>query len=154
MKGILLLFLFFSLLFTAKGQTIRATGGGWSNSIAATTITTTGNNYSQNVTSGISQTFIDISPTTINWIVRINKMDTHWHNSLELYAKRVGNGFLTTATISGGTIFSIIQNTPVEFFRGTYSITSIPIQYEIRGLSVLIPADSYSTTIYYTISDN
>lgn len=153
MKGILSLFLFFSLLVTSKGQTIRAIGG-WNNSISANTITTAGNDYSLNVISGINQTSLDISPTAINWIVRINKIDNHWHNSLELYAKRTGNGLiLATATISGGAIFSVIQNTSTEFFRGTISITSIPIQYEIKGLSVLIPAGNYSTTIYYTISD-
>lgn len=168
MKVFLSIFLILSLLIHSKGQTITATGGMWSNSIAANTITVAGNDYNQNVTSGVNQTFLDVFPSTTfltrNWVVRINKVDSQWHNSLELYAKRTGDGQggvsiiigLNTilSSISGGSVYNPVTNISTEFFRGVLSHISIPIQYEIRGLSVLIPAGNYTTTVYYTISDN
>jgi len=56
-----------------------------------------------------------------------------------------------------------ITTTDTEFFSGqisgnlgwlgSFSVTDIPIQYRIRGVSATLPSQTYSTTIYYTIRD-
>lgn len=157
MKVFLSIFLILSLLIHSKGQTITATGGMWSNSIVANTITVAGNDYNQNITSLPNHTLLEVNPSAVNWVVRLNKVDGNWHNSLELFVMRTGGGNRNgnaPSTVTGGNIYSIVQNSSLEFFRGTHRTFNIPIQYEIRGLSVLLPAGNYSTTVYYTISDN
>ncbi len=33
------------------------------------------------------------------------------------------------------------------------AVNNIPIQYKLDGLSVLVPVDTYSTTVTYTVSN-
>ena len=140
-----------------EAQSINAIGS-WSVSVPSNTISEAGNDYSTNLTSMINQTILDITVplTTINWRVNVNKQDSFWNNSLTLWIRKTGDGMgVAGSSISPiGTIpYLQLENMGQSFFTGIKNYVSIPIQYEIRGLSVLIPASTYNTTVVYTITE-
>jgi len=145
------------------GQTLTATGN-WTFSVPVATISEAGNNYTQNFTSNSNTTTINITGTSLlclgtlvapDYQIQINRIDTNWDSQLQLYARRSGNGNPTFTcigcSITNGTTFQQIGLTSQYLFqiRGCYS--NIPIQYELRGLSVLVPADVYTTDVYFSI---
>ena len=154
--------IFFSiiLLFSTiylRAQSVNAIGS-WSVSVPSNTITEAGNNYNVNLTSMTNQTMIDINIplTTTNWRVDVNKQDSFWNNSLTLWIRKTGDGIgIAGSSISpiGAIPFFQLANMGQPFFSGMKKYMSIPVQYEIRGLSVLIPASTYNTTVVYTITE-
>ena len=79
----------------------------------------------------------------------IYKEDNEWHPDLNLQIRRTNN----KSNISNGTQYQTISNNYSYFFELYGNSRNIPIQYKITGLSVLIPAKSYSTAIVFTIWD-
>jgi len=79
-----------------------------------------------------------------------------WHPNLQLYARRTGtgvNGLFFGSAIGSGTSYQLISTSNQFFFNGICTISDIPIQYEIRNVSLLLPAKTYETTIIYTVTD-
>jgi hypothetical protein len=154
--------IFFSIIFSLsviciKAQSINAIGS-WPVSVPSNTISEAGNDYNMNLTSMTNQTMLDINVplTTTNWRVDVNKQDSFWNNSLTLWIRKTGDGIgVAGSSISPiGTIpFFQLANLGQPLFTGTKNYSSIPIQYEIRGLSVVIPASTYNTTVVYTITE-
>lgn len=140
-----------------EAQSINAIGS-WSVSVPSNTITKAGNDYNMNLTSMTNQTMLDINIplTTTSWRVDVNKQDSFWNNSLTLWIRKTGDGIgVTGSSISPlGTIsFFQLANLGQPLFTGIKNRNSVPIQYEIRGLSVLIPSATYNTTVIYTITE-
>ncbi|MFO7891625.1 MAG: hypothetical protein R6V04_14950 [bacterium] len=102
---------------------------------------------------------------TWNWAVDIHKQDGNWHSDLLIDVRRTGDGQCnqTDYSIIGGTSYINITNTDTEFFYGrisgnlgwlgAFTVSDVPIQYRIRGVSATLPAQTYTITIYYTIRD-
>ena len=158
MKKLYIITLFILCVGSQYGysQSITVTGT-WSASIAAGTITEAGTDYGVTTLSSLtnqSLLSVDDGPGNNNWRVFVKKTDIDWNFGLTLSLKRTGNGTgsgnFTTTTI--GTTY--IQLTALDqlFISGNKVINNIPIQYEIGGISVLIPAKSYSTQVVYTLS--
>ncbi len=148
--------LLFSTIYV-KAQSINAIGS-WSVSLPSNTISEAGNDYSMNLTSMTNQTIIDINTlsTTTNWRVDVNQQDSFWNNSLTIWIRKTGDGVgVAGSNISpiGSIPFFQLANMGQAFFSGVKNFVGIPIQYEIRGLSVLIPASTYNTTVVYTITE-
>lgn len=138
-----------------EAQSINAIGS-WSVSVPSNTISEAGNDYNINLTSVTNQTMIEINvpSTTANWRVDVDKQDSFWNNSLSLWIRKTGDGIgILGSSISPiGTIpFFRLANMGQPFITGVKNYVGIPVQYEIRGLSVLIPASTYNTTVVYTI---
>lgn len=161
MKVFFIIILMF-ISITGFGQYIN-TSGSWYPTVATNLITDAGLNYSSNlkVQSPSNQTLISLSleggifnVLFNNWQVEISKYDTKWHPNLSLEVKRTSNGSGTIfGSISGGTIFQEVTPNSKSFFSGIGNWSGIGIQYQISGLSVLIPADTYSTTVMFTLID-
>jgi len=83
------------------------------------------------------------------WTVEIRREDIHWHNKLSLWARRKNNN----AGVYYGSYFRKIHTCDDFFFNGYGSNNNIQIEFELRGLSVLIPADEYETEVVFTIMD-
>ena len=112
----------------------------------------------RNLTSMSNQTILDINVplTTTSWRVDVNKQDSFWNNSLTLWIRKTGDGVgVAGSNISPiGTIpFFQLANMGQPFFSGVKNYVGIPVQYEIRGLSVLIPVSTYNITVVYTITE-
>ena len=153
----------FIIPLTMMGQTIKVYGDPVfpSNTFD---LTEAGMDYTSTVTSSSGPT-VDISHKngwakwggTFNWKVYINKADLYWNQSLEIQVRRSGDGTggsWFNNFISGGTNFQTVTNVPNYFFNGGAVRNDVPIEFRINNISVLIPADSYETTIYFTIYDN
>jgi len=91
--------------------------------------------------------------TSGNYRISVRQEDTNWDNQLSFYIRRTGNGSGTrNGTIFGGTNFFQLDNFNQTFFEGTFTRRNVPIQYEFRNLSVLVPADGHTSSVIYTIT--
>ncbi|MDI9863717.1 hypothetical protein QM480_05245 [Flectobacillus sp. DC10W] len=152
---LILLFFFFSEKQKGISQSISIQSGGtsWSVTVPASNITTAGLNYSTNMTSATNQSLMNVN-TLLTYEVRAKKQDTLWDSRLELYVRKTGDGTpnILTATISPAGVgsYNLLSSSDVKIFSGLLGSSNIPLQYEIRGISVLVPVRTYSTTIVYT----
>ncbi len=139
-------------------QTITASPG-WSIAIPASSITEAGSNYTTNATSTANQTLISVTSSFLaSYTVTVHRDNTNWNSALTLWVQRTGNGSGSFfGTIAGGLSFQQVGTAAQTFFSGIIGFptnrSNIPIQYQISGLSVLIPVKTYTTTITYTVSN-
>lgn len=147
----------------SHGQTIAVTGDP-AFPYSGFNLTEAGSNFESSVTSTTNPT-ITISHKNgwlqffgnFNWLVKVDKSDLFWNSNLTIQVRRSGNGSggsLSNNYISGGTNFQTVTNTPTTFFNGGAVRNNVPIEFRINNISVLIPADDYETTIYFTIYSN
>lgn len=135
--------------------------GNWSYALNSTDLTEAGSDFSGTYASASNQILIDItypSNANVKWEVHVEKQDIDWHSDLDLYVRRTGNGTgqgggNSNGFVQLGTSYQLITNNSQFFFKGRKKRFDIPIQYEIRGVSVLIPAKTYETTIIYTVTE-
>ncbi|MDQ1097887.1 MULTISPECIES: hypothetical protein [Chryseobacterium] len=157
---------FFSMLLllgihmiNAQQMTIAVSGNNWAPAIPA--ITEAGNNYSGTYESAANQILLSVS---VPLLLGSGKVSVHyeanptWNNSLILRTRRTGDGTTTCVlcTISGGTTYQNITLTSTELFRvqavlSLASYSNIPIQLELAGVSVTIPAATYQGRVVFTI---
>ena len=98
---------------------------------------------------------INISGATSDgdrWQVDVSKSDTHWSSSFILYIKRTSDG-VGSGSVSGGTSYQGITEGNQSFFSGSGNRNGITAQLKLSGMSLQIPPDTYTTTIYYTVVD-
>ena len=139
--------------------------GNWIYPVSPLEITEAGTDFSGTFTSSANQVLVDITQNNFwanlllnySWRVDIRKSDVDWNPSLSLFAQRTGNGtpfwnFLP-GTINGGTTYQQLTNINQTFFNGTRTRLDIPIQYQITGVSVLLPAKTYTSTVIYTVTE-
>lgn len=83
------------------------------------------------------------------WTVEVRREDMHWHHKLSIWARRKNN----TPGVYYGSYFRKIHICDDFFFNGWGSKNNIQIEFELRGVSVLIPVDEYESEIVFTILD-
>jgi hypothetical protein len=137
---------------TAQGQgSIAITNSSWTPSVG--TISITGNDYTNNrLTSSVNQSLLNVNSNEI-YTIRVNKNDSDWNAGLSLWVRRTGDGTATNGSISANVPFIQLTSLDQALFTDNKYRTNVPLQFEIRGLSVLLPAKQYSTTIVFTISN-
>lgn len=136
--------------------------GSWNYSVSASEIIEAGTDFIGTYPSNDNQIDIDlrIKPNSWNnrieytWTVDISKIDTEWHPDIEIYARvtNEGKGFGINPYMYGGEVYQEITDVSQLFFYGSAGRRNIKVQYELREISVTLPAKSYSTTIVYTIT--
>lgn len=91
-----------------------------------------------------------------NWQVSVASVPLTWNANLRLWVNKTNDGssFASGASIypSGTTAYQEITLIPQTFFNGVKDRLSVQISYKMSGMSVLLPVQTYSTTVYYTIS--
>jgi len=155
------LVLFFLLLSNpedAYAQQISNTyTGDWSITVTSDQILDAGEDYPASYTSALDQSLITIkkkpSSDLFPWRVDVRYDNVNWNDLLEIWIKRTSDGVLQTqgAYITGGNVFQLVYNSDNYFFEGAGTIKNISIQYQLSGISVLLPADNYSCSIYLTL---
>ena len=85
-----------------------------------------------------------------SWHISVHRADTLWNAALTLSLQRTGNG--SGGTVSGGTSYQSIGLVDTTFFSGTSNVSSIPVQFQLAGLSVKVPVNNYSTTVTFTVT--
>ncbi|MFN3489779.1 MAG: hypothetical protein ACK4YV_11620 [Emticicia sp.] len=91
-----------------------------------------------------------------NWQLSVTSSPSVWNPNLKLWVNKINDG---SASVSGASISPIgitayqeLTAIPQNFFSGVKDRLSVQISYKISGISVLIPVQTYSTTVNYTIS--
>lgn len=84
------------------------------------------------------------------WRVDVSREDINWHENLYLYARRTGNGH-GHGQVYGGSSYIELNNIDRELFHGRGRLNNIPIQYQLSGVSLQVPPDTYGTTIIFTV---
>jgi len=146
---LLLLFLLISSYGICWAVNITITGS-WSETIDASDLQAgAGSDLIDTYESASNTVAIDIIAPT-NWRVDVKKSDTNWHANSQLYVRRTSDGS-GSGSISGGTSYQEITDTDQSFFNGTIDRSNITGQLKLTGVSVQIPVDTYTTTVYYTV---
>lgn len=146
---LLLLFLLISSYGICWAVSITLTGS-WDETIDALDLQAgAGSDLIDTYESASNTVAIDIIAPT-NWRVDVKKSDTNWHANFQLYVRRTSDGS-GSGSISGGTSYQEITDTDQSFFNGTIDRSNITGQLELTGVSVQIPVDTYTTTVYYTV---
>lgn len=133
--------------------------GNWTKNLSASDINGAGNDYANSIVSATNQSLITVSPggngkDYVNINVHVHREDIAWHNNLTLNARRSSGGNNSNNIISGGSSFQTITGNatnPSILFSCTGEHIFVPIQYEITGISVLLPVQTYSTTVVFTL---
>lgn len=154
----LILFIIFGLMAIDKkvqAQISITVTGDWSETIDASDLQAgAGSDLIDTYESASDAVSINISGTTgagDNWRVDVKKVDTNWHGNFILYVKRTSDG--TGGTVSGGTSYQQVTDTYQSFFSGSDDVSGINVQLKLSGVSIQIPPDIYTTTVYYTVVD-
>jgi hypothetical protein len=91
---------------------------------------------------------VAVRKSDINWLDPVRSPSVHFH----IEAQRTGNG-TGFGSISGGTSYQEITDSDLLFFSGSMRRLNIPVQYRLSDVSVLMPVNSYSTNILYTLTE-
>ncbi|WP_228409693.1 hypothetical protein [Chryseobacterium sp. T16E-39] len=155
----LYIFLFILLTGRASSQTLTVGGTNWT--VPIPSITEAGTNYAGLYESATNQILLTASVPLLLGAAKVSVRyiaNPTWNNSLVLNIKRTGNGTTVCllCTITGGTTYQPITLSDVELFRITAvlalaSYSNIPLQLELTGVSVTIPAAAYNSRIIFTI---
>ena len=152
-----ILILIFGIIFLAgKTEAIDITAtGSWSLSItSADLVNGAGSDLKSDYESAADAVSVSISATTgasDAWLVDVKKDDTNWHRNFILYVKRTSDG--TGGSVSGGTAYQQIDKKQRLFFSGSGDVSGVKVQLKLSGVSIQIPPDTYTTTVYYTVVD-
>jgi len=145
--------------FLQAQHTLTVGGSNWT--VAITPITEAGSNYTATYESATNQILLAAS---VPLLLGSGKVSVHyeanptWNSALILNIRRTGNG--TTGcvgcTISGGNNYQALTLTDIELFRinailAVASYTNIPIQLQLTGVSVTVPAAAYNSRVVFTI---
>ena len=152
----IVILIFGFIFFASKTEAIDITAvGSWSRSITSDDLVAgAGSELKGDYESAVDAVSIDISATagaSDSWRVDVKKVDTNWQGNLILYIKRTSNG--TGGSISGGTAYQEVTDSNTSFFSGSDDVSGVKAQLKLSGVSVQIPIDIYTTTVYYTIVD-
>ena len=106
-------------------------------------------NTCESTTNAIS---INITATNGNWGLTVKKINSKWHDSLHLWVKRTSDGS-GSGSISGGSSYQETTDIDSDFFNGNGDRSNVNIQLKLTGVSIQVPPDTYTATVYYTVSD-
>ncbi len=131
--------------------------GSWSVTIDAADLQSgAGSDLTGTYESATDQIDIDITGTAgpgDTWRVDVSKSDTNWHANFLLYVQRTSDGTGSPSHISGGTTYQEVTDTDQSFFNGERDKSNIDVQLKLEGVSILVPDDTYTTTVTYTVVD-
>ena len=152
----IVILIFGIIFFAGKTEAIDITVvGSWNLSITSSDLVEgAGSDLKSDYESAADAVSISISATagvSDAWRVDVKKVDTNWQGNLILYIKRTSNGI--GGSVSGGTAYQEVTGSDTSFFSGSDDVSGIKAQVKLNGVSVQIPIDIYTTTIYYTIVD-
>ena len=156
---ITLFFLFFTLLSCPLGSQTVSVSGSWNLTIGPADLET--GTPGDNLNSTYENTAGDVTLSfgtggslfnQRNYRIDIQRSDSNWWPAFTLSVHRTGSGFVW-GSISGGTSYQAITTTAQPFVSGrAWFGINIPLQYQLTGVSAAIPADTYVTTVIYTIT--
>ena len=139
------------------------TSGGPSFPYSSFELNEAGDDFSQDITSNTSG-YLNISSgnfwdnyfSYFRWKVNVLRNDVLWNQELSIQIRKSSNGQKRSiwGNINSGSNWVTVNNTPSQFIKGAGSWTGITVDFKVKNISVLIPADDYQTTLVFTIYDD
>ncbi len=154
---VLALLLFFNS--QVQAQLAIVVSGNWSTVLPVGSVTEAGNDFVSTYTSATNQVLLSYyriqGNSPFGYRIDIRKNDIDWNPTLKLSARRTGEGIPLqgNTTITGGLNFLLLTNTNQTFFSGTRGRDNVPVQFQLTGVSVLIPAKTHTTNVVFTITE-
>jgi len=152
---------FFALCFSVFfgnevcGQISITLTGSWSETINAADLTAgPGSDLQDSYESAADAASLSISGTGgvgDTWRIDVKKVDANWHGNFVLSVRRTSAG--TGGSVSGGDAYQQVTDTDNSFFSGSEDVSGINVQLKLSGVSIQVPPDTYTTTVYYTVVD-
>ena len=135
--------------------------GEWETSVLSSEVLEAGKNYYTTLTSATDQILIDLlanqnNNSNIDVRIEVHREDQNWIPDLGLYIRRTGTGSgngNAFGTMEGGLEFQEVSNVPTFFFFSKKKRRDVPVQLEIRNISVLHPVGVFTTQIVFTMTD-
>ncbi len=164
MKRLLCLCFFCSVVidtFSQCSPTISLVGTSLSETLTTLPSSRTGLDYeSSDLTISRTQGNLTISIANSNgcsnWQLSVSNTPITWNSNLRLWVNKTDDGSTSASGASiypsGTTAYQEVTSIPQTFFSGVKDRLSVQISYKVSGMSVLLPVQTYSTTVYYTIS--
>lgn len=132
----------------------------WTVTAPSASISDAGNNYGSSILESVSnQVVFSITGGSLtSYTIQVSRIDADWSNQLSIFVRRTGTGTGgILGSINGGTNYQQVTTFPQFFFNGSLGFSNnrsnIPVQFRIDGISVLLPAKTYATTIVFTLSN-
>jgi len=150
MKNIALIITLF-LLQSVSAQSINIIGQ-WNYTIPSSAITEAGEDFIGTYESSVNQIYLNVTHNH-KWAVSVNKNNILWNDNLQIWIHRTGSGY-GRGNIKGGENYIDIPNFAVDFVTGNKEQYDVPIQLQMSGISVTIPANNYIAEIVFTLTDN
>ena len=151
----ILFFAVLSLSFSGQAQNINVIPLGTGTKFTTPKIKRAGDDFKNNKAKKRLRAKLKISfPNQFSqyyqyWTVEVRREDLHWDHRLSIWVRRKNQ----VAGVYYGSYFRKVHSCDDFFFNGYGSKNNIQLEFELRGLSVLIPADDYETEIVFTILD-
>jgi len=141
----------YSLAQAQRKTTIQISGGRSFSNFSAS-IPEAGSDISS--TYSTSSALINLSINSFgDYRISVAQSNDNWNPNLAFYIRRTGNGTGTRGgNIVGGTGFLPLSSFSQTFFEGRFTRRNVPIQYQFRNLSVLLPAGENTSAVIYTIT--
>jgi hypothetical protein len=160
MKALIIL-LFTIMVNISFGQALVLKGS-WNIMVDPEFIKNAGLNYDPNLKleSTPNQTVLSVENNISkvyngSWHIDVQKINNNWPSQLTLEIRRSNSGKSNNFdNLIGGSIYQNLGNSPQFFFQGKGIVTDINLQYNLKGLSVLIPVDTYTTQILFTLIED
>ncbi|PCI32106.1 MAG: hypothetical protein COB60_10105 [Flavobacteriaceae bacterium] len=141
-----------------RSQEIKATSG-WYQIMRVSDIENAGNDYPLYVESKKKETKISVKAFPKSkqmdlygfFTVFVHHEPVFWDESLELSVRRTSKGKGKKGSINGGETWQQVHRFAGDFFRLVGKGKNVDVQYRIKGLSVLLPVNTYSTEVVYTV---
>ncbi len=163
MRRIVILFAFIFFLKTGNAQEFKVSANGMvSFSVAELVVGEAGNDINATLSSNTiylsigSDYFWDMKNE--RWSIYVNKSDIDWDDDIELNIKRTGSGAYTQRKgnpyVKNGKNFQKITNNPSYFFNGKDKISNIPLEFQLKNMSLTMGAHDFETDVIFTIYDD
>jgi hypothetical protein len=144
----------------AFSQEIKVKGK-WDREFSVSDIKDVGSDYDAYYLSDEDQSKLSVSSENsekqedlyADFKIYVSKDDDEWNPNIIIQVRRTSNGTNNNLNIFSGTEFQTVTDSPIYFFNTIGEQIDVPIQYKVIGLSVLLPAESYSTEIVFTVLD-
>lgn len=155
---LIILLVFLGMKLRAQGVSINS-GSTWtvSSLSSGNVVVKAGKDYETTATetSLANQTLLKLTGTILVSVNVQQNVGANWDSRLKLFVRRTGAG-TGLAVILGGSSYQQVTTASAGLFTVALGALvgkdDVPIQYQITGLSVLLPAKAYSTTILYTVT--
>lgn len=125
--------------------------GAWTVTInSSNLIAGAGSNLVSSQESPADTSQVSITNVPANWRIDVRRQDSVWNAALSLQVRRSSNG-TGSGSISGGTSYVTLTTSDQTLCTGSLNRSGIGMQYQVAGLSLALPPNTYQTDALFTL---